>query len=79
MAKISKGVVILKALIAKRRLRGICTEFEISYKYCHAVSECKKDPSLDLMKKLRFLIPMDYWADDADETFINRIKENLKK
>lgn len=75
----SKGVIILKALIAKRRLRRICTDFDISYKFCHAVSEGKKEPSLDMMKKLRFLIPMDFWADEADRAFIEQIKENLKK
>ena len=75
----SKGIIILKALIAKRRLRSICMEFDISYKYCHAVSDGKKEPSLDLMKKLRFLIPMDYWADDADREFIEQVRENLKK
>lgn len=75
----TKGSVILKALIAKRRLKEICNAYDISYKYCHAVSEGLKQPSLDLMKKLRFLIPLDFWIDEANKTFLDQINKNLNK
>lgn len=73
----TKGIIILKALIKKRRLKEICKAFEISYKYCHAVSKEEKYPSLKLMKKLRFLIPMDFWVDEANSQFISQVKENI--
>lgn len=73
----TKGVMILRTLIAKRRLKEICDTFKISYKYCHAVASELKDPSLDLMKKLRFLIPLDFWIDEATPDFLQKIKENV--
>lgn len=72
----TKGVAILGTLIEKRRLREICTEMNISYKYCHAVAANLKDPSLDLMKKLRFLIPLDFWIDEASSEFLEKLKNN---
>lgn len=74
----TKGVVILKALITKRRLKEICESCDISYKFCHAVSEELKQPSLDLMKKLRFLIPLDFWIDEASKSFIQQVETNLE-
>lgn len=74
----TKGVALLKALIEKRRLREICTEMKISYKYCHSVATETKDPSLDLMRKLRFLIPMDFWVDEVSEEFLLQLEKNKK-
>lgn len=75
----TKGVVILKALITKRRLKEICNAFDISYKFCHAVAKELKKPSYDLIKKLRFLIPTDFWFDEATKQFVEQIKENVNK
>lgn len=75
----TKGRVVLKALIAKRKLREICNTYDISYKFCHAISEGHKKPSWEIMKKFRFLIPTDFWFDEASESFINEIRENLQK
>lgn len=74
----TKGVALLKALIEKRRLREICTEMNISYKYCHSVATEAKDPSLDLMRKLRFLIPLDFWVDEASDEFLVQLEKNKK-
>lgn len=74
----TKGVALLKALIEKRRLREICTEMDISYKYCHSVASESKDPSLDLMRKFRFLIPMDFWVDDVSMDFLSQLEKNKK-
>lgn len=74
----TKGVALLKALIEKRRLREICTEMDISYKYCHSVASESKDPSLDLMRKFRFLIPMDFWVDEASMDFLSQLEKNKK-
>lgn len=74
----TKGVAILGALIEKRRLREICTEMNISYKYCHSVAANTKDPSLDLMKKLRFLIPLDFWVEEASMEFLLQLEKNKK-
>lgn len=74
----TKGRVILKALIAKRKLREICNINNISYKFCHAVSEGNKNPSWELMDKLRFLIPTDYWFDTASNDFIEKVKETIR-
>ena len=73
----TKGRIILKALIAKRKLRGICTTYDISYKYCHAVSEGIKTPSYDMMSKFRFMIPSDYWFDEASAEFIAKVKKTI--
>lgn len=74
----TKGVALLKALIEKRRLREICTEMNISYKYCHSVATEAKDPSLDLMRRLRFLIPLDFWVDEASMEFLSKLENNKK-
>lgn len=74
----TKGRVILKALIAKRSLKDICETYKISYKFCHAVSEGEKKPSWDLMDKFRFLIPTDFWFENASNEFIEKCKENIK-
>lgn len=73
----TKGVLILKSLIIKRRLREICNTMDISYKYCHAVASELKDPSLDLMRKLRFLIPLDFWVDEASTEFYQQLQKNM--
>lgn len=73
----TKGRIILKALIAKRKLRGICTIYNISYKYCHAVSEGRKSPSYDMISKFRFMIPTDYWFDEATAEFIEKVKKTV--
>ena len=75
----TKAVIMLKALISKRRLSEICEAYDISYKFCHAVSEELKQPSMDLMKKLRFLIPVDFWFDEASKEFIDQVLENIQK
>lgn len=75
----TKGRVILKALIAKRRLKEICGVYDISYKFCHAVSEGNKSPSWDLMNKMRFLIPTDFWFDEASKDFIDQVRHNIQK
>ena len=72
----TKGVAVLGALIEKRRLREICTTMDISYKFCHSVAAESKDPSLDLMRKLRFLIPMDFWADEASVEFLLQLEKS---
>lgn len=74
----TKGRVILKALIAKRKLREICENQEISYKFCHAVSEGNKKPSFELMKGLRFMIPVDYWFDEANSSFIEKVRKAIQ-
>ncbi len=74
----TKGRVILKALIAKRKLREICELNDISYKFCHAVSEGNKNPSYDMMKKIRFMIPTDFWFDEATSQFIEKVRNTIK-
>ena len=76
---ISRGVVILKALICTRALRGICEQRNISYKFCHAVSLGQKKPSWDLMNNLQFMIPVECWFQKADSTFINDIRKYLER
>ena len=73
----TKGRVILKALIAKRKLREICEAQEISYKFCHAVSEGNKKPSWEFMSKFRFLIHAEYWFDEAKSDFIEKVKKTV--
>lgn len=68
-----KAIAILQALRAKRSLKKICDAYNISYKYCHAVSEEEKKPSYDLIEKFRFLIPADFWFDDADQKFLDEL------
>ena len=71
----SKGVVILKALKAKRRLREICKSYDISYKYAHAISEGLKKPSYDFIMNFKFLIPTDFWFEKAEKEFIEKLKQ----
>lgn len=74
---VSKARIILKALIAKRRLKDICEAYEISYKFCHAVSKGNKTPSWDIINKFRFLIPVDFWFEKGNEEFINKVREAI--
>ena len=73
----TKGIIILKALLAKRRLKEICESYDISYKYCYGVAEGNKNPSWDLMNKMRFLIPADFWFEETDSNFMEQIKTNI--
>lgn len=75
----TKAVVILRALVIKRRLKEICKAFQISYKYCQAISTELKMPSYEFMKKFLFLIPANFWFEEADAEFLNQVKENLNK
>ena len=70
----TKGVFILKTLIEKNRLKEICETMKISYLKCKSIANGEKTPSLNLMKKLRFLIPLDFWIDEATTDFTSRIK-----
>ena len=70
----TKGVFILKTLIEKNRLKEICETMKISYLNCISIANGEKTPSLNLMKKLRFLIPLDFWLDEATTDFTSRIK-----
>lgn len=75
----TKGRVILKGLIAKRKLREICETQGISYKFCHAVSEGHKKPSYELMKGFRFLIPVEFWFDEANSAFIDKVRKAVEQ
>lgn len=75
----TKAVIILQALKAKRRLKDICRDFNISYKFCHAITQGLKHPSWDIMNKFLYLIPPHYWFEEATEDFLNKIKENIKE
>ncbi len=75
----TKGRVVLKGLIAKRKLREICESQGISYKFCHSVSEGKKKPSWELMKGFRFLMPVEFWFDEANTEFIDKIRNAVKE
>lgn len=75
----TKAILILKTLITERKLSKVCETYGISYKYAHAISEEKKDPSLDFMKKLTWLIPPEFWIEEADKKFFDEIKEAVKK
>lgn len=75
----TKAIIILQALKAKRRLKDICRDFKISYKYCHAITQDLKKPSWDIMNKFLYLIPAHYWFEDATDEFVKKIKENIKE
>ena len=74
----TKGIVVLKGLIKKRKLREICEKYDISYKFCHAVSEGNKNPSYEMMKKMQSFIPINFWFTETNEYFIQKIKESFK-
>ena len=75
----TKAVLILKILITERKLSKVCETYDISYKYAHAISEEKKDPSLAFMRKITYLIPPEFWIEVADRKFFNEIEEAVKK
>lgn len=75
----TKGRVVLKGLIAKRKLREICEIKGISYKFCHSVSEGKKKPSWELMKGFRFLVPVEFWFDEANSKFIDEVRKAVEE
>lgn len=75
----TKSILILKTLIAQRKLSKVCEAYGISYKYAHAISEEKKDPSLDFMKKFTRLIPPQFWIEEADKKFFEEIKKAVRK
>lgn len=73
----TRAIVMLKALCAKRVLLELCKSIGISYKYTHGVSKGFKAPSYDLMKKMQDLIPVEYWFEEADNAFKDEVKKTL--
>ena len=75
----TKAAIMLKALIAKRRLKKMCDNLDISYAFCYRVAEGEKNPSYELMKRLSFLIPVTFWFDEASKEFIDQVLEDVTK
>lgn len=73
----SKAHVMLRALKARRKLKEICDDFNISYKYCFEVSKGTRAPSWSLINKFLYLIPARYWFETPSTKFINQIKARL--
>lgn len=69
----TKAIVVLKSLIANRKLNTICKYYNISYKYCHRIAHDNSTPSYDLMNKLKELIPPSMWFEEADSDFIKEV------
>lgn len=70
----TKGVFIMKTLVEKNRLKEICDSLKIGYQNCLSIANGEKTPSLNLMKKLRFLIPLDFWVDEVTTEFQSKLK-----
>lgn len=75
----TKGKIILNALIVMRKLKPICDAFDISYKYAHALASTSKNPSWDFMNKIKPIIPPSFWFEDASSEFTEKIKDHLEK
>jgi len=70
----TKGILILRTLIEKNRLKEICNSLKIGYEHCLSIANEQNSPSLNTMKKLRFLIPLEFWIDEANNEFIKKIE-----
>ena len=75
---ITKGIVMLNALMAKRQFKKVCRLKHLSYKFCHAVAEGRRSPTWKMMNNLLFLIPPNFWFEEADEEFINAANESVQ-
>lgn len=71
----TKAQVVLKSFAARRILKKVCEATEISYKFTQLVSSGYKAPSMDIMRKLRVIMPVDFWFEVADEEFKNRVSQ----
>ncbi len=75
---VTKGIVMLNALIAKRQLKYICRQIKLSYSMCVRVSEGYRNPSWSMMQKLLFLIPAEYWFEEPTEEFIRAANNSIQ-
>lgn len=73
----SKAHVMLRAIKARRKLKYICDNFNISYKYCFEVAKETRAPSWSLINKFSYLIPVRYWFETPSTKFINQIKDSI--
>ena len=75
----TKGLVMVKALIAQGNLKETCNGFKASYKVALSVSKEKSDPTYEFMKAFSRLIPVGYWFEEADDEFIAKAKDAVEK
>ena len=75
----TKAHVMLRALAAKRQLSSISKAYAVSYKFSQLVSTGNVFPSMDLMRKFRPIIPIDYWFETASNAFKEQVREACLK
>ena len=71
----TRARVMLHACIAKRKLKSICEDYDISYKFAHGVAKGTKIPSYDLIKKFKPMIAPEFWFQEASGEDIKAIKD----
>ena len=65
----TKAQYILLCIIAERKLKDICEQLGLSYKFIYAVGKGTCKPSFKAKQGLLPLIEPDYWYEEADEDF----------
>lgn len=73
----TKARAILKIFMAKRILKSVCKEINVSYKYCYAIASGDKLPSYNFMKKFMNIIPVNYWFEEITKEFLDKITQNI--
>lgn len=75
---VTKGTVMLNALIAKRKLKSICKTVKVSYAMCVRIAEGYRNPTWSFMNKFLFLIPAHFWFEEPTEEFIRLANESIQ-